>query len=585
MTDRERELQDEVEALRRTVAVLMDAQEADRRPVESSTFAVFKENAELQRVIAAKTASLERSKAVLRSILDTLESEVCIFGPDELVIETNRAWKRANRDGGGSLRALCGAGWAGDDGRRLQTAVEAVLGGDASSLSLELREAGADGRFLHAVIGPTPDAHERRAVLSFTDVTERVRALREAASERSFLSTVMSTLPHGVYWKDPEGRYLGHNESFAALLEERDEELVGRTDAEVRSPSASVRTTGDLQTVRAGRPSEDEETWNRRSGGALSMLVSRVPMVDDGGEVTGMLGVAVNVTPLKLLQAQVATTSRLEAIGQLAAGVAHEINTPTQYASHNIVFVKEVWEDFSRVLGVLVARHREEGRDEQLDAELERLGFDGLKEETTEALDHALEGLKQTASIVLALREFSHPAVDPVETDLRRVLENTARVTHSEWRYVADLEIRSRGEVPAVSCVPGDIGRVLLNMIMNASHAIAERQLADPTKGSIDIELRPVRDGAAVRVTISDDGCGVPDALRRRIFDHFFTTKEVGRGTGQGLSIAYDIVVRRHGGRLWLDEQIDDRTVFHLELPVESKTFVLGGSSPLAGAP
>jgi signal transduction histidine kinase len=264
---------------------------------------------------------------------------------------------------------------------------------------------------------------------------------------------------------------------------------------------------------------------------------------------------------------------KLEAVGQLAAGVAHEINTPTQFVGDTVGFLREAFED-------LMGLHRQVRRELDAAAEsgalpaglLERVAeaeeaadLEYLTERVPAAFDRADDGVARVAAIVGAMREFAHPpTAEKTPQDLNATLRNTLVVASSELRHVADLETNF-GDVPRVVCNIGDITRVCLNLIVNAADAIEE----SGERGTITIGTRA--DDDHVVISIADTGCGIPPAVAERVFDPFFTSKEVGRGTGQGLAIARTLVVERHGGTLTFETAADEGTTFHVRLPVDGE--------------
>lgn len=271
------------------------------------------------------------------------------------------------------------------------------------------------------------------------------------------------------------------------------------------------------------------------------------------------------------LESSLADSQRLEAIGRLAAGVAHEINTPTQYVGDNIQFLAQ---NIGPMLAVLeavpaiLAGHAgdEKGAREVLE-QLERIDIGFLKEEVPAALSQSQDGMARIASIVRAMKEFSHPGTKEfVEFDLNHALQSTLTVGRSEWKYVAQVELDLDPNLPKVPCLPGEINQVLLNVLVNASHAVKSRMLVERERpGVIRIGTR-VRAGH-VEVAISDNGCGIPPENFKRIFEPFFTTKPVGTGTGQGLAMAWSVVVGKHGGAIDVTSEVGVGTTFVLRIP------------------
>jgi signal transduction histidine kinase len=259
----------------------------------------------------------------------------------------------------------------------------------------------------------------------------------------------------------------------------------------------------------------------------------------------------------ELLQAQ-----KLEAIGQLAAGIAHEINTPTQYVGDNLRFLKESFGELDSLLAQLV-----ELGGEPASHLLGEADFDYLKEEIPRALNQSLEGVDRVAKIVRAMKEFSHPAREKTATDLNRAIQSTVTVASNEWKYVAEIELDLDAQLPAVHCSPAEFNQVVLNMIVNAAHAITD-VVGDGGKGKGKITVRTRSDGEWAIVEIKDSGSGMPPHIQQRIFDPFFTTKEVGKGTGQGLAIAHNVIVDKHGGTIKVSSTPGAGTTFTIRLPI-----------------
>jgi signal transduction histidine kinase len=246
-----------------------------------------------------------------------------------------------------------------------------------------------------------------------------------------------------------------------------------------------------------------------------------------------------------------------------AAGIAHEINTPTQFVGDNISFLSDAFSDLLTVVEELLPA--KPGYSTPVG--VMELGF--LREEIPAALKQSQEGLERVAKIVRSVKEFSHPgATGRLAVDLNRAVQSTLTVCRNEWKYVAEVETDLDAALPLVPCLPGEINQVLLNLIVNAAQAIEDRRAkeAEPRAGRIVARTR--REGEMVRISIQDNGCGIPEAVAGRVFDPFFTTKEVGRGTGQGLAIARSVVVNKHQGELSFDTVPGQGTTFHLVLPL-----------------
>ncbi|MDL5366220.1 ATP-binding protein [Xanthomonas sp. NCPPB 2654] len=275
-----------------------------------------------------------------------------------------------------------------------------------------------------------------------------------------------------------------------------------------------------------------------------------------------------------LLQAQ-----KMESIGQLAAGIAHEINTPAQYVSDNLAFVckaKQVLDHvFDMTFGIVDAARAQGVAPElvaALDAQVKSSKFQYLRKQTPEALQQSLEGVERITKIVGAMKRFSHPSAGEKEpVDLRELVATTITVARNEWKYVAEIETDFADDVPLVPCLRDEIGQVLLNLVVNAAHAIGDTLVpGEREQGRIRIVLRRAGD-SHVDLCVGDDGPGIPEAIRTKVFDPFFTTKPVGKGTGQGLAIAYSTVVEKHQGRIFFEPSADQRgTTFVVRLPLNA---------------
>ena len=274
----------------------------------------------------------------------------------------------------------------------------------------------------------------------------------------------------------------------------------------------------------------------------------------------------------KRLQLELNQSQKLEAVGRLAATIAHEINTPIQFIGDSSSFLGTAVVALGRMLAAqraVLARVELAEAERQALARLEEeLDLAFVQEQALPAVERTQEGVKRVASIVKALKEFAHPDQKVmVAADLNRALLATLEVARHECKYVADVET-DLAELPPVVCHPGDLNQVFLNLIVNAAHAIGDVVRGTPARGRITVTTRAV-DGA-VLVTVRDTGGGIPEAIRSKIFEPFFTTKEVGRGTGQGLALARS-VVEQHGGAIHFESTLGEGTTFTVSLPADTE--------------
>lgn len=315
-----------------------------------------------------------------------------------------------------------------------------------------------------------------------------------------------------------------------------------------------------------------EVFWGK-DGSAVPVDYVCYPCRDTDQSIVGLIIAFHDLAEKKREEGKRVQTEKMESIGQLAAGLAHEINTPAQYVLDNLHFVQDSIRtllDWGRDIEKIVEEKLtlpEEVR-EVLAARREEIEWEYLAEDLPQAVSESLEGLAKISEIVLAMKDFAHPGVGSRSlTDLNELIRSTTVVTRSEWSQIADLDLQLDPELPEIELYPADVSQVILNLILNAIQAVKEMLGEERTKkGIIQICSRPVENWAEIRV--HDTGSGIPDEIAGRIYDPFFTTKDVGLGTGQGLSVAHSTIVDKHGGTLSHECPQEGGTVFIVRLPI-----------------
>jgi signal transduction histidine kinase len=309
--------------------------------------------------------------------------------------------------------------------------------------------------------------------------------------------------------------------------------------------------------------------------GPRTFLTELSPIFDPAGQVEAVVLVARDVTEYRRVEAQAHASARLEAVGRLAGGLAHEINTPVQFIGDSLSFMREAMPGLSALAAELLPRAAAAPAGPGIDpwwadlaGRLETLDVAFLAEEFPRAIDRALEGVHRVADLVRAVKEFGHPGTGEMRpADLNRAVKNTLAVSRPSWKYVATVSLEP-GAIPPVTCRVEQLGQVVLNLVVNAADAIQERG-RDAPPGHITVRTR--QEGPEVVIEVEDTGLGIPPEHQGRIFQPFFTTKEPGQGTGQGLALAWHIVVETHGGSLSFRTVPGEGTTFVARLPIAGR--------------
>ncbi len=283
-------------------------------------------------------------------------------------------------------------------------------------------------------------------------------------------------------------------------------------------------------------------------------------------------GVVRDLTKIKKQETQIRHLQKMESIGTLAAGIAHEINTPSQFVSDNLSFLRDSFGEIKPILAALKDLEGFSNGFEEFNKLIENTDIEYLQEEIPLAIDQSIDGVKRIASIVGAMRDFAHTGPkDKVSADIHKIIETSITLSKNAWKYIAEIETNFEENLPSIICQPNDLNQVIVNMIVNSSHAMEDKfKDVENMKGKIEIQTT-LSDNNIV-ILIKDNGAGMPEKVIKRIFDPFYTTKDVGKGTGQGLAIAYDIIVTKHGGDIEVSSEEGVGTEFVIKLPLEPPT-------------
>jgi signal transduction histidine kinase len=329
-----------------------------------------------------------------------------------------------------------------------------------------------------------------------------------------------------------------------------------------------------LQQIRSDKAAAGQWKHVSKDGRIIDVEIHFHILDYDGHKA--FLTIAQDVTERNRLEIDLRQAQKLEAVGRLAAGIAHEINTPIQFVGDNMQFLHDAFSDLSKVMEKY--RHLSDAAangvagmmlaDEVAEAEM-AVDINYLVEEIPKAIAQSLDGVARVATLVRAMKEFAHPdRKERAAADINAALLSTLTVARNELKYVADVETEF-GHLPLAVCNIGELNQVFLNLLVNAAHAIGDAVNGTGQKGVI--RVRTAVEDDAVLISIADTGGGIPEDIRDRIFDPFFTTKESGRGTGQGLAIARSVVVDKHGGTLTFASEVGKGTTFFIRLPLEEE--------------
>lgn len=375
----------------------------------------------------------------------------------------------------------------------------------------------------------------------------------------SYLLGLYEVVPGALVTASPRGQVTRTNHGFHDLLG-LPQDLRGARSLQTYWPAA-----GEFL-ARCCAPGasivRDEADWLASDGQHVPVLVSAVCQRGDEDEPISILCIGLDLRERRKLELDLRHAQKLESLGALAAGIAHEINTPMQFIGDNLSFIGQAGDTL-----LALADHARRLRDDtthasDFDTALDEADLEFLRERLPRAVLRSREGVQRVAGIVEAMKRFSHPRSEMAPTDLNRGIGDALTVARGEYKYVADVDT-DFGALPPVRCNGSDLNQVWLNLLVNAAHAIAAR---GAERGRIRIVTRV--ENEHVHVSFSDTGCGIAEAIRHRVFDPFFTTKDVGRGTGQGLSISRSIVVERHGGSIDFESEVGVGTTFHVRLPI-----------------
>lgn len=425
----------------------------------------------------------------------------------------------------------------------------------------------------------TPVSNEEGRITHFISICRDITDRELLRQEMSRIYTAVTHSKDGIMLLTKEGRPFFVNKSFVNML----------------GYEMSALPTELLEAIYVSDESEDtdslppsEGTRVRRtslrtaSGDMLPLEIRDWAVKDNNEEYLGQVFSLRDLTDeqrhaeeQKMLEVRLRQAQKMEAIGQLAAGIAHEINNPIQFVGNNTTFLQSTFADLTRLIEAQQQALEKCASSEQVKEVrqvAEEIDYEYIKGEVPEAITQTLEGVRRVSDIVKAMKDFSHPGTkNRQRADMNKAVGDAILVARNEWKYNSEIVTDLDPALPNVLCLAGEVNQAILNILVNAAHAINEavaKKRRD--KGIIKISTRTHED--EVQIVIEDNGCGIPKRIQDRIFEPFFTTKEVGKGTGQGLAITYDTIVRKHNGRITFNSVENEGTTFVISLPINGKT-------------
>ncbi|MGD0510054.1 MAG: response regulator [Terriglobales bacterium] len=370
---------------------------------------------------------------------------------------------------------------------------------------------------------------------------------------------------------DKTGQRMYNNPSYQRVLGYTPEELKQTISFAQVHPDDRPRVTRAAQEALKTGVGQIVEYRMQRKDGTYVNLESHGSFIRDShGKIEAMVISARDVSARRIT----AQNEKLSAIGQLAAGIAHEINTPVQYVSDNIAFLRDTWNQLDAAMAAcLTPTHGSVASASRPSEPLLPGGppedWDWLRQEVPKAISQSFEGIRRIRKIVSAMRRFSHTGGGERESvDINEALDATLTVVQNQIKHIADVQTDYQPNLPRVECYADEMNQTFLNLIVNAAHAICEASTKQAReRGKLTIRTQQI--DSDVQIEIQDNGTGIPVAVRARVFEPFFTTKQVGEGTGQGLTICHDIVVQKHHGKIWFDTELDKGTKFSVRIPIQ----------------
>lgn len=500
----------------------------------------------------------------VNTLIDTIPSPLYLKDVSGRYIRCNRAYEVLRGAGKDEIIGKTAYDMLPRDIADFHSSKEKEMYASGTSITYETKTTTFTGEKRDIIFNKAPfmdaEGNVRGLIAIMTDISERKCAESEIAERENTFRKILEGIKAGILIVDPRTfTIVDANEAAEKILGESKAAIVGkpcRSFKWVRERDGAVEESCPLLEGNM----TNEEYRVERSDGTTVPVIKTVISVMRSNQLL-FFEILFDITDRKTMERQLALAHRLESIGGLAAGIAHEINTPIQYVGDNLSFLEGAFTELIDALKQSTGPARK--HEDYADMEF-------LLEEVPKALTQSREGVARVAEIVSAMKRFSHIGGEEKSLlDVPKAIQNTIMITRNEWKYDSEIKLDLDPTLQFLSCFPGDFNQALLNILVNASHAVSDKYHDSATKGIITVKTN--RDGKWFVLSVTDTGCGIPEKNLHRVFDPFFTTKAVGKGTGQGLALCHDIVVKKHGGAIDVQSEEGEGTTFFLRFPLQEE--------------
>jgi len=546
--------------------------------------------ANIDQRMSNKDMALQQSQGMLEAFIDTALDGIFTFDERGILKSFNPAGTKIfgfspEESIGQHLSMLFPTfDLAGDDG---SSSIVELIENKTGSKGTEIEATRKDGstRILEMSLSEMRLIGQRFYTAIVRDVTERHETAIALRTSQQRLNVIVNSVASAVIAIDGEGVIRSYNVSAERIFKHSVAEANGMSFSSLLPESGREEHERNLALfIEKGTSSfigKYHETTGLRKGDAIFPMEIWLNWMEVGDEIW-FVAVCRDITARKeaeqvraALEQELRQAQKMESLGVLSGGIAHEINTPVQYIGDNIRFLESsfsdlqpIYEQFKKLLEIGADQDVTPDMLAQAGTAAEEADLDFLLTEIPAAIEQSLEGVAQISEIVQAIKEFSHPDTkEKTVVDINRAIQTTIAVARNQWKYVADVETDLDDSLPPVSCLVGELNQVILNLIVNSAHAIEDAKGDDDSKGRIAISTS--HDEDSVTLAVSDTGCGIAPEAIEKIFDPFYTTKEPGRGTGQGLSISHNIITKKHGGSFNVRSEVGQGTTFTISLPLD----------------